>query len=154
MNPLSFIKPAIYLAMILSIGTGGYYLMNMKAALEIEKQNVKTLETAIKQQQEVILVAQKEIQEISEANRRVVELVEESNDRIRTLDDKLEADRLSRLSKAKPKVLEKLITRGSKNAVRCMEIVSGSPLTEEEISATKLSQANRECVWIHPNLER
>ena len=31
------------------------------------------------------------------------------------------------------------------NANRCMEIASGSPLTEEELAATKKSQTNTEC---------
>ena len=37
-------------------------------------------------------------------------------------------------------------------ALRCVEISSGSPLTESEINATKKSEINRECPSIaNPN---
>ena len=44
-----------------------------------------------------------------------------------------------------PGLVVKIINRASKNEMRCYEIASGSPLTEEELAATKKSQTNGEC---------
>jgi hypothetical protein len=41
--------------------------------------------------------------------------------------------------------IERVINKGSENAKRCIEIASGSPLTEEEKNATKKSEINPEC---------
>jgi hypothetical protein len=46
---------------------------------------------------------------------------------------------------AKPGVVEKLVNKGTVNALRCIELASGSPLTEKELSAKTPSEANREC---------
>ena len=37
------------------------------------------------------------------------------------------------------------ITNGASASTRCIEIASGSPLTEKEINATKKSEINTEC---------
>ena len=42
-------------------------------------------------------------------------------------------------------LVEKVIDKGSKDMLRCLEIVSGSPLTEEELNVTKKSKANTQC---------
>lgn len=58
------------------------------------------------------------------------------------------------LALAKPGLLEKIINNGSEEAIRCIEIVSGSTLTEEELAATKRSQINSLCPEIaNPNYE-
>ena len=44
-----------------------------------------------------------------------------------------------------PGAVERVINKGADNATRCIEIASGSPLTEEEKNATKKSEINPEC---------
>ena len=48
---------------------------------------------------------------------------------------------MGKLATEKAKLIEKIINKGSANAKRCVEIASGSPLTEEELNGTP----NREC---------
>ena len=44
------------------------------------------------------------------------------------------------------------MNKGGDNAGRCIEIASGSPLTEKELNATKKSEINPECPSIaNPN---
>ena len=50
-----------------------------------------------------------------------------------------------KLAIEKTKVIERITNKGGKNAGRCIEIASGSPLTEAEINATKKSEINPEC---------
>ena len=54
----------------------------------------------------------------------------------------------------RPSLAEKVLNGASANAMRCVEILSGSPLTEKELSATKPSEINREC-WrdANPNFD-
>ncbi len=58
------------------------------------------------------------------------------------------------LALEKPKLIEKIVNRGSERATRCVEIAGGSPLTEKELLATKKSEINTECPSIaNPNYE-
>ena len=52
---------------------------------------------------------------------------------------------LGKLAIEKTKVIEKIVNKGGENASRCIEIASGSPLTEKEKNATKKSEINPEC---------
>jgi hypothetical protein len=52
---------------------------------------------------------------------------------------------IGKLAENKPGPIGKVITNASKNALRCFEILSGSPLSEAEIAAVKPSQINSEC---------
>ena len=48
--------------------------------------------------------------------------------------------------------MERLINRGTKNALRCLEIATGAERTEKEINAKKESEINRECPTLaNPN---
>ena len=50
------------------------------------------------------------------------------------------------------KSIERITNAASVKANRCIEIASGSPLTEKEINATKKSEINTECPSIaNPN---
>ena len=65
----------------------------------------------------------------------------------------MEVDR-EPLALEKPKLIEKIVNRGSERATRCVEIAGGSPLTEKELLATKKSEINTECPSIaNPNYE-
>ena len=49
---------------------------------------------------------------------------------------------------AKAKQAEDIQT--ANNALRCFEVLTGSPLTQDELQADKPSLYNRECPTIHP----
>lgn len=52
------------------------------------------------------------------------------------------------LAYSKPKLVERTINNASKKTLRCFEILSGSPLTEQERNATSERQFNNECPWL------
>jgi hypothetical protein len=52
---------------------------------------------------------------------------------------------VGKIAVEKPKVLERIINKGAKNAARCIELASGAPHTEKELKATKKSEINPEC---------
>ena len=62
--------------------------------------------------------------------------------------------RFTSLPRAFTSLTEKVLNNATKNANRCLEIFSGSQLTEKELSATKPSEINNEC-WrsANPNFD-
>ena len=59
---------------------------------------------------------------------------------------------IGKLAENKPKLVERVISRASARVLRCFEILSGSPLTNKELTATKPSQINTECPSVaNPN---
>jgi hypothetical protein len=52
---------------------------------------------------------------------------------------------IGKLADAKPKLLEKIVNKGSDDFKRCIEIASGAPLTKDELDAIKPSQINSSC---------
>ena len=59
---------------------------------------------------------------------------------------------VGKLAITKTKAIERITNGASALATRCIEIASGSPLTEAEKNATKKSEINSECPSIaNPN---
>lgn len=59
---------------------------------------------------------------------------------------------IGKLAEVKPTLIERVINNATKNALRCFEIASGSPLTHNELAARKKSETNPECPSIaNPN---
>ena len=114
---------------------------------------------AVTSQQEVIAQQKKDFDNILQANKELNALKLTLQNELKALDDKFNKTNASgkkrdigNLAMAKSKVIQKIINRASQNAQRCVEIAMGSPLTEDEINATKKSQINSECPSIaNPN---
>jgi hypothetical protein len=102
---------------------------------------------------------QKDFKAVQEANTNLNKLVNTLNDELKILDDKFnkvngkgEVRDLGDLATKKPKPIERIINKGSAQALRCVEIAMGSPLTEKEKNATKKSEINSQCPSIaNPN---
>ena len=77
--------------------------------------------------------------------------VEEVNAKLQkdrdALNNRLGKHDIGNLAENKPGLVEKIINKASDSAARCMEIASGSPLTEEELNGTP----NRECPSFWPD---
>jgi len=128
------------------IGSAGY-VMKLQRDNTILKENAVKLESAISEQKQVIENQKKDFAEILEANKKINELVNNLKKDLDDLDKRFsKKDRdIGKLAIDRTKVIERIINKGSDNATRCIEIASGSPLTEEEKNATKKSEINPEC---------
>ena len=79
------------------------------------------------------------------------DLVDLEKDR-KNLAKKLGRHELDILAENKPGLVVKIINRASKNELRCFELQTGAPHTEEELLASKRSQLNSECPTLaNPN---
>ena len=139
----------IILALVLLAGAGGGYLYVNKLQKDnaILKTNQVKLETAVAESNQVIEQQSKDLKKI----RTTLKEVEELNDRLQadkdSLNKRLGKHDIGNLAENKPGLVEKIINKASDSAARCMEIASGSPLTEEELNGTP----NRECPSFWPD---
>ena len=139
----------IALVLILLAGAGGGYLYVNKLQKDnaILKTNQIKLETAVAESNQVIEQQSKDLKKI----RTTLKLVEELNDRLQadkdSLNKRLGKHDIGNLAENKPGLVEKIINKASDSAARCVEIASGSPLTEEELNGTP----NRECPSFWPD---
>ena len=133
--------------MLVGLTGGAAYVYKIKADNEVLKANQIKLEESINTQKEVIENQKKDFAEILDANKKMNELVNNLKKDLDELDKRFnKGDRdIGKLAIEKDKVIERIINKASDKAARCMEIASGSPLTEEEKNATKKSEINAEC---------
>jgi chromosome segregation ATPase len=133
---------------ITSLLGAGAYVMKLQRDNVILKANAElNLESAIGEQKQLIENQKKDFTEILNANKKMNELVGNLKKDLDDLDKRFsKKDRdIGKLAIDRTKVIERIINKGSDNATRCIEIASGSPLTESEKNATKKSEINPEC---------
>ena len=143
------LKIKLILMVIMLAGAGGGYLYVKKLQKDnaILKVNQIKLESAVEDNNKVIEQQTADLKKI----RSTLEVIDEKNRKLQEDKDKL-SDRLGKhdignLAEKKPGLVEKIINKASDSAVRCMEIASGSPLTEEELNGSP----NRECPSFWPS---
>ena len=139
----------IILALVLLAGAGGGYLYVTKLQKDnaILKTNQVKLETAVAESSQVIEQQTKDLKKI----RSTLKEIDEQNAKLQkdrdALNNRLGKHDIGNLAENKPGLVEKIINKASDSAARCMEIASGSPLTEEELNG----KPNRECPSFWPS---
>tara|TARA_B100000073_G_scaffold320880_1_gene300918 strand:- start:305 stop:655 length:351 start_codon:yes stop_codon:yes gene_type:complete len=112
------------------------------------------MESAISEQKVLIENQEKDFKAILAANAEMNDLVNNLKKDLNDLDKRFNKKNrdVGKLAIEKTKVIERITNSAGDKAARCMEIASGSPLTEAEINATKKSEINTECPSIaNPN---
>jgi len=147
-----YMKVAMLVIMLGGLAGGVAYVMKLRADLAISEANNAKLESAVSDQKAVIEQQLKDVEAIRSAMAEQNALNEKLNASIKDLSDKFnkvnasgEKRDIGNLAEQKPKLMQRAINRGTKNALRCMEIAMGAELTEDEKNATKKSQINPEC---------
>ena len=133
--------------LITGIAGAGMYVMKLRSDNAILKANQMKLEEAVSSQKELIANQKKDFQEILDANNKMNELVSVLKKDLDDLDKRFNKKNrdVGKLAIAKTESIERITNGASALAMRCVEIASGSPLTEDEKNATKKSQINSEC---------
>ena len=152
----------IVIVLVLLLGGGAFggwtYFQKMQAenkVLQVQsaqlQENQTTLEDAMAAQQAVIAEKQRQAEQIQAANNALRDETARLDQEKDNLAKKLGKHELDILAANKPGLVTRVINKASKNALRCFEVLTGSPLTQNEIEASKPSQYNAECPTIHPN---
>jgi len=146
--------------MLLSTAAGGlWYVQHLKSENEILTLNNAKLNDAVEQQQAVIeqqlrdIESKTEINKIlNENNAKLTADLNLANEKFNKVNASGERRDIGNLALSKPKSIERIERKREQQRARCFEIAQGSPLTEEELNATKKSQINAECTNIaNPN---
>lgn len=141
---------AIAIAVVAFLGAL-WYVTGLRANLLQEKMNNKVLEESIQEQQSVIERMEKDFEDIREANHALAEEAQRQKAEVQNLSNRLNTTATGRsrdfglLAAERPRAIKRLVNRGTKNAMRCLELASGAEPTEEELAATLSSQINPEC---------
>mgnify|MGYP003676571190 CR=1 FL=1 len=158
---MMYLKIAI-VAIMLAGGAGAFiYVKTLQADLAMSEANNAKLEQSVESQKAVIEQQLKDVKAIRVAiveqetlNKRLNESLKDLRDKFHKVNASGKKRDIGALAEDKPRLIERVINTGTRNALRCMEISMGAKLTEKEINATKKSEINSECSDIaNPNYE-
>ena len=139
---------------VTALAGGGFYVMKLQKDNAILKANAIKMESAISEQKVLIENQKKDFEAILTANKELNDLMGKLKTDFAELDKRFNKKNrdIGLLAIEKTKVIERITNSAGDKAARCIEIASGSPLTEKEINATKKSEINTECPSIaNPN---
>ena len=140
--------------MVAGLAGAGAYVFKLRADNATLKANQIKLESAVSEQKQLIENQKKDFEAILTANKEKNELIGKLKTDFADLDKRFNKKNrdVGLLAIERTKSIERITNSASDKANRCIEIASGSPLTEKEINATKKSEINTECPSIaNPN---
>jgi len=139
----------MFLIMLAMGGIGYWYYNDTQERMAILQENNAKLEIAVATNEEALeslqadyASAQNEIASLNDA----YTAIRRQNQR---LADKLQEIDLTAAAIANAEGIERAVNRGSENAGRCFELLSGAELTEKERTAENDIAFNKECPWLY-----
>ena len=140
----------LFFIIICVMGAVGYWYYNdTQARLAVLQENnakleiaVATNESALESLQADYASAQNEISALNTA----YQAIRRQNNR---LADKLQKIDLEAAAIANAEAIERAVNRGTENAGRCFELLSGAELNEKERKAQNDIAFNKECPWLY-----
>ena len=142
----SSLKIGLVLFILASAGGGYWYVQKLQKDNQILKANAIKLESAVADQKQVIESQAADFKKIRSTLNKLEEETAKLQKDKQDLSKRLGKHDIGNLAENKPGLVERIINGASKSAARCVEIASGSPLTEEELNGTP----NRECPSFWP----
>ena len=144
-------------AIILSIGAGifglGYYIYDSTTTTirTLTEQNIQFRAAADQNRQELDRMIE-DIRQIAIESDNVSNEFQQADAVVTRLRRLLSDHDLGELAVERPTMIQTRINNSTEELNRCFEILSGSPLTMEELNATKPSEINNSCSDIaNPN---
>jgi len=131
-------------------GIGYWYYNDTQATISTLTENNAKLGMAVETQEVAIESLQQDYASMAAENQRINEAYADIRRQNNRLSEKLSDIDLGLLAAEKPDSIERAVNRGTVNAGRCFEILSGSPLTEDELNAKDGESFNKECPWLWP----
>ena len=145
----------VMFVLMCAMGGGVYWYYNdTQERIAILTENNAKLETAVQTNEEALASQRASFEAMVVENQKLQAEFQEISDRNKSLENRLSRHDIGASAVAKPELTERVLNGATKNAQRCMEILSGAPLTQAELSATKPSEINPEC-WrdANPNFD-
>ena len=145
------IKAVALLLVVIIVASGLWYVTGLRADLVVSTENAKKLSDGIAEQQAAIQAIQQDQSKINTLNRQLSDIIKSQNKDLNSLRDRFntaangEKRDFGAAAAAKPTQVETAVNRGTANALRCLEIASGAPLTDREKNAKLPTEINKEC---------
>ena len=140
----------ILLVVIMVMGGVGYWYYNdTQARMAILQENNAKLETAVQTNEQALESLQADYasaqNEISSLNAAYTAIRRQNQQ----LADKLQRIDMTAAAIANAEGIERAVNRGSENAGRCFELLSGAELNDKERNAENGIAFNKECPWLY-----
>lgn len=139
----------MFLIMCAMGGIGYWYYNDTQARMAILQENNAKLEIAVATNEETINSLESSYasaqEELSTLNAQYQSIRRQNQQ----LADKLQQIDLTAAAIANAEGIERAVNRGTYNAGRCFELLSGAELTEEERTAENDIAFNKECPWLY-----
>lgn len=130
-------------------GIGYFYYTDTQKRMAILQENNLKLEVAVQQNEEALNSLQASYasaqEELNTINAEYANIRRQNQ----LLANKLQRIDLTAAAISNPSGIEAAVNRGTINAGRCFELLSGAELNEEERNATDAKSFNKECPWLY-----
>jgi septal ring factor EnvC (AmiA/AmiB activator) len=145
------LKGMMVMGAIMATMAGGFYLyyQDTQKRMAVLVENAAKLETAVQMNEETInslqesyAAAQTELNTLNAAYQNI----RRQNQQLAT---KLQQIDLTAAALANAEGIERAVNRGTENAGRCFELLSGAELTDAERNAENATAFNKECPWLY-----
>lgn len=134
------------------LGGAWFYYTYTQNQIQVYRTNAALAEQAVQDTKAALEQQQKDLEDLRTQFEETSRRFDEAAQRVSVLEEKLSDHDLGFLAQSRPALVENIIDKATQDVLRCFEIVSGSPLTEEEKNATRPSEINGSCSDIaNPN---
>lgn len=143
----------IYAGILSAIAFGAWkYYTYTQEQIQVYRTNAALAEQAAENNKVALEQYQADLENLRTQFDETSRRFNDAEARVSVLEQKLSDHDLGFLAQSRPGLVENIVDKATQDVLRCFEIVSGSPLTEEEINATKPSEINGSCPDIaNPN---
>ena len=139
----------MFLIMCAMGGIGYWYYNDTQERMAILQENNAKLEIAVETNEQALESLQADYanaqDEIASLNNAYTAIRRQNQ----KLADKLQEIDLTAAAIANAEGIERAVNRGTENAGRCFELLSGAELTEKERTAKNDIAFNKECPWLY-----
>ncbi len=144
------LSAVLFVVILVMGGIGYWYYTDTQKTITILTENNAKLEVAVATNEQAIASLQADYAAVQAENTRINAAYADIRRQNSRLSVRLSDIDLGLLAVEKPESMERAVNNGTANASRCFEILSGSPLTEEEQNAKNGDKFNKECPWLWP----
>jgi len=148
-------KYVLIISVVGSLVGTGYYMYNstMNTITTLASENTQLKNAANQNRQELDRILE-DVRQIATESENVSDEFQRANLVVTELRRLLREHDLGELAVERPQMIETRVNSATQDLNRCFEIMSGSPLTTEEINATRPSEINNYCSDIaNPNYD-
>jgi len=130
-------------------GIGYWYYNDTQERMAILQENNAKLNTAVELNEQTISSLEQDYEKASSELASLNEAYTAIRRQNQQLADKLQEIDLTAAAIANAEGIERAVNRGTENAGRCFELLSGAELTEKERTAKNDIAFNKECPWLY-----